>query len=264
MVTAFDDIPAWPEQKSESRHGIGGNNPPPDAMARDEFNAALDAALARRSLTRARFEDLIDQASRARATDDETVGRCGELVKSLRAAIKLVDDIHAETKAPYLGAGRELDALRNALKAPLDEAKRTVERKQAQYLTEQENLRLAELRRQREEDEARRRAEREAELARQAEEGIPAAPPAEPEPEVVAAPVEKPEIIRGDFGAAVSGKREWVGEVVDYEVAFVAANLAGNAKVREAIDKAVAGAIRGGAREIEGVRIYQQIKASNR
>jgi hypothetical protein len=242
------------------RGAIGDNNPPPAELARDEFNTALDAALKRRGLTRARFNELVEQAGRAQATDDETTGRCGELVKSLRAAIKLIEEIHAEIKEPYLSAGREVDGLKKVLVGPLEDAKRSVEAKQGTYLREQEAKRQAEERRRRAIEEEQRRVAAE-EAARNAPTGadeflqdagvLP-----------IAAPVEEQEPIRGDFGAAVSGQKVWMGEVTDYNAAFAA--VSDNAKVREAIDKAVAGMIRAGSRQIAGVRIFETLKASNR
>lgn len=241
----------------------GHNAPPPEEMAREDFNRMLDAALNRRGLTRARFEELVAQASRAVAIDDESVGRCGELVKSLRAAVKLIDEVHQEVKAPFLAAGRELDGMRNTLKDPLDRAKRDVEAKQGVYLREQEALRLAEERRRRAEEEAARRAEAEriaAERAAAADAEAPDLP--EVEDFIAAAPPPKAEPIRGDFGAAVSGQKVWVHEITDITVAFMA--VADNARVIEAIDKAIGGMVRNGARQIEGVRIFQTLKASNR
>jgi len=140
-----------------------------------------------------------------------------------------------------------------------------VEAKQTQFLREQEQIRQAELRRQREAEEARRRAEWEAEQDRLRA----AAPLDEPAPVMQAAPPPPPPaaepertMIRGDYGAAVSGQKVWFHQIEDFEVAFMA--VSNNEKVREAIDKAIANMVRGGVREIAGVRIWSDIKASNR
>lgn len=243
---------------------MGHNAPPPEEMAREDFNRSLDAALARRGLTRERFDELVDQSTRAVAIDDESVGRCGELVKSLRAAVKLIDEVHQEVKAPFLAAGRELDGMRNTLKDPLDRAKRAVEAKQGNYLREQEAIRQAEARRQREAEEAARRELAERLAAERAAAADAEAPDFSQVEEYIAAPPPPPkaEPIRGDFGAAVSGQKVWTHEITDITVAFIA--VADNAKVREAIDKAIGGMVRNGARQIEGVRIFQTLKASNR
>ena len=62
--------------------------------------------------------------------------------------------------------------------------------------------------------------------------------------------------------ASVSGQKVWVSQVEDYEVAFIA--VANNSKVREAIDTAIKAMVRGGVHEIPGVRIWSDVKASNR
>lgn len=236
---------------------IGGNRPPLDVEARHSFDEALDAA---KPGLRDRIDQLLAAADRATATDEESAGRCGELVKQIRAAAKVVDDAHTAAKGPYLAAGRAVDAAKNELRGPLDTAKAKVEVKQTQFLREEELKRQAELRRQREEQEAAWRAEQErlaAERAANAPEApVEAAPPPPPAPEP------ERQIIRGDYGAAVSGQKVWLAQVEDYELAFIA--VANNSKVREAIDTAIKAMVRGGVHEIPGVRIWSDVKASNR
>lgn len=259
MATMFDDVKPWPKAAAPAAPSpIGHNRPPLDVEAKASFDDALD----QRDGFRQRMADLIAAADRATATDDDTAGRCGELVKQIRAATKVVEDAHATTKAPYLAAGRAVDAAKNELAGPLNTAKAKVEAKQTTYLREVEQARQAEARRQREAEEARRRAEADRLAAEQAENAdavaiaeasfAPLPPPVEPERQ----------IIRGDYGAAVSGTRVWLSQVEDYEVAFIA--VANNSKVREAIDTAIKAMVRGGVHEIAGVRIWSDVKASNR
>jgi len=208
---------------------MGGNRPPLDVEARFAFDEALEAT---KPGLRERIDQLLAASDRASATDEESAGKCGELVKQIRAAAKAVDDAHTTAKGPYLAAGRAVDAAKNELRGPLDTAKGKVEAKQTQFLREQEAIRQAELRRQREAEEARRREEAER------------------------------QVIRGDYGATVSGQKVWLSQVEDYEVAFIA--VANNSKVREAIDTAIKAMVRGGVHEIPGVRIWSDVKASNR
>lgn len=256
MATAFDDVKPWPAKAPPMAAApIGHNKPPMDVEARAAFDAALDS----REGFRARVASLLGAADRASAIDNDTAGRCGELVKQIRAAVKVVEEAHVTTKAPYLAAGRAVDAAKNDIAGKLDDAKRGVEAKQSTYLREQEAIRQAEVRRQREAEEARRREEAERARAVEATEERTAEPVEfDPPP-----PIE-PErtVIRGDYGAAVSGTKVWHSQVTDYEVAFI--SVANNAKVREAIDTAIKALVRGGVREIEGVRIWSDIKASNR
>lgn len=253
-----------PVTEENPRVIIGGNRPPIDIEAKATFDEALDA----KDGFRARIDQLLGAADRAAATDEESAGRCGELVKQIRAASKFISDAHVAAKAPYLLAGRVIDAAKNELVTPLDAAKKTVEGKQTQFLREEEAKRQAEMRRQREAEMARRREEEEAHRKIEAErenngetggESIPSYA-REPAPVFIAEP--EREIIRGDFGAAVSATKVWLSSVEDYEVAFIA--VANNDKVREAIDKAIANMVRGGVHEIPGVRIWSDVKASNR
>ena len=181
-----------------------------------------------------------------------------------------VHDVHCDkgrVTALMCGAGSFLERLtarKHGRTIPW-ESVRKVEAKQTQFLREQEAIRQAELRRQRDEEEARRREEIEREIAKAKEHGrnivdldaIPAAPPHPPP-----APEPERQVIRGDYGATVSGQKVWVSQVEDYEVAFIA--VANNSKVREAIDTAIKAMVRGGVHEIPGVRIWSDVKASNR
>lgn len=266
MAAVFDDVKPWPKAapaaEANPRATMGNNRPPADVEAR----AAFDDVLNQREGFRQRMADLIAGADRAYATDEASAGRCGELVKQIRAAVKVVEDAHRTTKEPYLLAGRAVDTAKNEAVAPLEAAKKVVESKQTLFLREQEAIRQAEIRRQREAEEARLRAEREKAAAEAAEgraargEGDVLDQTAEhyrqsqPEPER--------QVIRGDYGAAVSGQKVWLSQVEDYEVAFIA--VANNEKVRDAIDNAVKALVRGGVREIPGVRVWSDIKASNR
>lgn len=259
MATAFPDTKAWPNQAAAP---IGHNRPPLDIEAKSSFDEALDE----KEGFRQRIAALLGSADRAAATDEESAGRCGELVKQIRAAITYIGKTHETTKAPYLLAGRVIDAAKNELVGPLETAKKTVEGKQTQFIREEDAKHQAEARRLREIEEARRREEWEAAQAKlKAErEAVADAAPIEEvaPPPPVFTPEPERQIIRGDYGVAVSGKKEWFSQIEDYEVAFMA--VSNNEKVREAIDKAIAGMVRGGVREIAGVRIWSDLKVSNR
>lgn len=267
MATAFPDVKPWPVKPPVAAGSVAGHNRPPiDVEARSAFDDGIDA----KDGFRARITALLSASDRAAATDEESAGRCGELVKQIRAAVKFIGDTHTTVKAPYLAAGRAIDAGKNELTGPLEAAKVKVEAKQTQFLREEDAKRQAEIRRQREAEETRRRAEWEADQARLKAEREAAAADAAPVEEVAPPPppapvfVPEPErqIIRGDYGAAVSGTKVWVSQVEDYEVAFIA--VANNSKVREAIDTAIKAMVRGGVHEIPGVRIWSDVKASNR
>lgn len=261
MATAFPDAKEWPNQAAAP---IGHNRPPLDIEAKSAFDETLDE----KDGFRERVAALLGSADRAAATDEESAGRCGELVKQIRGAVTYISMTHETTKAPYLLAGRVIDAAKNELVGPLETAKKSVEAKQTQFIREEEAKRQAEARRLRDIEEARRREEWEREQTRLKAEREAAADAshveeaAPPLPPPVFVPEPERQIIRGDYGAAVSGKKEWLSQIEDYEVAFMA--VSNNEKVREAIDKAIAGMVRGGVREIAGVKIWSDLKVSNR
>lgn len=258
MATPFPDLKPFPTPPVAAGSVPGHNRPPIDVEARAAFDDVLDG----KDGFRQQVVNLVAAADRAVATDEESAGRCGELVKKIRAAVTFIEGAHKTVKEPYLLAGRAVDAAKNEQVGPLAAAKAKVEAKQTQFLREEDAKRQAEIRRWQEAERAAWQAEQERiaiERAAEAdaEPSAPASPPAPP-------PTPEPErqIIRGDFGAAVSAKREWYSQVEDYQVAFIA--VENNSKVREAIDTAIKAMVRAGVHEIAGVRIWDDVKASNR
>lgn len=281
----FDDVPAWPEQRSQAAPPPAGHNRPPlDELIPQEFREAL---LADKPEFLKKLDDLVDAAERAKADDDETLGRCGDLVKSYRAIIAHVEATHKAVKAPYLEGGRLVDAERKAMLAPVEAAKAKVEAIGNAYVAKREAEAKAERARieaeQRAAAEAAARAERErieaeqaaaraaadaeseeereaaasaaAEAARRAEEAQRAAALAP------AAPAERT-LIHSDAGATVGGKQEWLCEVEDYTKAM--RHVRSDPKVKEAIDAAIKRLVRAGQRELTGVRIWPVAKANFR
>ncbi|NIJ18458.1 hypothetical protein FHS95_000127 [Sphingomonas naasensis] len=264
MATAsiFHDVAPWPEAKADPnpRAVIGGNVPPLEERIHAEFR---DALLSERADFMTLLDQLLGKANpdpekpedfgsvhRAKCDNDETLGRCGELVKRLRACEGLVSAVHVTVKKPYLDAGRAVDAEKNALTARIGAGRARVQGLMDDYANEQ--LRL---RREREAEEAAQRAKLE-QLAR--ENNVEAAlPPAAPAP-VRSAPV------RSDGGATVSLGTEHVATVTDYAKAFK--KVKDDAKVREAIDAAIQRVVKAakGKIEIPGVDIAERAKTSAR
>lgn len=249
-----------------STAGIGHNRPPLDEEARQAFRERM---LEKKPDYVQRIEDLGGAAERCAVVDAETAGKAGDLVKQIRAMISLVNDTHKVVKEPYLAAGRAVDDAKKGLESRLNTMKVTVEGKQNQFIREEEARRTAEQRRlqaiadqqAREREEADRKAEAERAAAAAAGEPI-SEPEPEPLPVLPAARVEAAAPIKSDFGTTVSGTKVWDAEIIDWDVAYIAVSK--NEKVREAIEKAIKGMVRGGAREIDGVRIFQALKVSNR
>ena len=280
----FDDVEPWPEAKDGAPAPRDHNRPPPEETVPLEFREAL---LSDRPEFLDKFEQYIHAANRAVATDDATLGRCGDLVKAYRACSSHIDAAHETVKRPYLTAGRLVDAEKNGLIERLAAAKRKVEAVANAFVADREAKAKAERDRLAAEqraaaeaaaaaERAREQAEREAiaaqvnaandaereaanaradEAARVAEQAMKAAALAPAAPS-------KAEPVRSDEGATVSGKKEWKSEVTDFEIAFMA--VSDDESVRDAITKAIARRVRAGLRAIEGVRIWPVAVASFR
>jgi hypothetical protein len=255
MAAKFEDVKPWPKAAPAAVGSLPGHNRPiPSEDARREFADLL----AQRDGFEQRLTDLVSSATRAKAVDQESAGRCGELVKQIGAVAKVIEEARETVKQPYLEAGRSVDAAAKAKSGPLLDAKTSVTNMLNTFVREEEQKRQAEQRRA---DEARRAAEaeqREREAAA-AEAGKPAP---EPEPIYCAPVADEPTRIRGDYGTLTSARKVWKHEITDYTVAFMAVEK--NANVREAIDKAIAAQVRSGEREIAGVRIFEDTVASVR
>jgi hypothetical protein len=279
----IDDVKPLPGEAPASFDRLH-NKPPLDEVIPLEFKEAL---LADEPDFMVVLDANVDAANRAYATDDTSLGKCGDLVKRYRALLSHVDATHKAVKAPYLQGGRLVDAERNTLAERIEAAKRQVENKAnafvAQRAAEQraEQVRIAA--EQRAAAEAAAQAERDRQAAEEAnqrairdaanEEDRKAAQEradqARRDAEEAAAKAAlapaaqtKAEPVRSDEGATVSGKTEWACEVEDFKVAFRA--VADDPKVREAIEAAVKRLVRAGKREIKGCNIYPTSKANFR
>lgn len=285
MASMFDDVPEWPERAPQPAAAtIGHNKPPLDELVPQEFRAEL---LRDRPDFLTKLDQAVEAADRAVAIDDETFGRCGDLVNVYRALTKSIDAAHKTVKEPYLTGGRLVDAEKNALADRIDAAKRKVESIGNSYAAERAAHLRAEQERVAAEQRAaaeramaaereRERAEREAILAQQQATNDEERAAAQERARIAAkeadaamsaaalAPAAQStsEPVRSDAGATVSGKQDWQCEVTDYTVAFM--QVEDDDKVREAIDKAIARRVRAGSRKIEGVRIWPVAKANFR
>jgi hypothetical protein len=257
----FDDVPAWPGENPASAPPAprDHNKPPLEELIPIEFREALLAEKPDFLTVLDRYlgvgdpnsEDYVEGAvDRAKCTNDDELGLCGEVVKNLRRAEQHVDATHKTVKQPYLDGGRLVDAEKNRLFGRIRAGRDKVQALQDEYNAEK---RREELKRQREAEEERRKLE---ELAREnnLEAALPPPPPA---------PV-KAEPVRSDGGATVSTSIEYVGVVEDYTKAF--RKVKDDAAVREAIDKAIQRLVKAakGKTTIPGVRIDERVKTISR
>jgi rRNA maturation endonuclease Nob1 len=297
----FDDVAPWPEKPAPAATHIGHNRPPLDELIPEEFRTEL---LREKPEFLTKLHDLVEAANRAQAVDDDTLGRCGNLVNAYRACANHIDATHKAVKQPYLDGGRLVDGEKNALRGQVDAARAKVEgianaftaKRDAELRAERERIAAeqraaaakaaaAEAERERAERAAiaaaefAERARIDAEKAGDAEAlakanadvldaseradaAAIAAEVAMAEASFAPALPDKIEPVRSDEGALVSSKQEWRSEVTDYTLAFMACE--DNPKVREAIDKAIAGLVRAGKRQIDGCKIWPVAKANFR
>jgi hypothetical protein len=209
----------------------------------------------------ARVAQLSDSAGRAPACDnDEAAGKIGDLLSLARAARKAVEDLREGENRPILNAQRALKAKADALLAPMDAAMQALKRGLDAYVSEQarkaaEARRAAEIEAQRLRDaeEARRREAAEAGRTEEAE---------APAPIITPAPV-APLAARGDLGTLVSARKVWRFER-EVPIARLPKDVLENEKVVAAIDQVLGAMVRGGARKIKGVRIFEDAAANIR
>ena len=252
--------PLDPEPAENPRVVVGSNRPPIDQLARADFDEAIDSHAGLRK----RITDLVDSSTRATATNDETAGRCAELIRQMSAVEKVVTDERVKVKAPYLAAGRQIDDAAKSLLAKLTEAKDSVRDIANAYLREQQ--RKADEERRRQEAEALRQRQ-EAEARRRAEEERAAAENRAPEPveEPVIAPPPppaEPVRVRSDFGAVASARKVKVATITDWPKAFKAVKTV--PAVQEAVQKAINALVRAGQTGIAGVEITEDVGLSVR
>lgn len=264
----FPDVAPWPEKKAEveiepnPRAVIGGNEPPLEERIAMEFREAL---LGERADFMVKLDQLLGKVNpdpenpedlgsvhRAKCEDDVTLGKCGDLARSLRACVELVNSAHTVVKKPYWDAGKAVDAEKNALIGRIGTGQQIVKQLMDDYA--QEQLRL---RREKEAEDAAELKRQQDEARENGEDAVAPAPAPAP------APV-RSEPIRSDGGSTVSMGGEHVATVVDYAKAF--RKVKDNAKVREAIDAAIQKLVKEtkGKVEIPGVTITERAKTSAR
>lgn len=290
IVQAVKETPVLEPNEVNTRAVIGGNEPPVEERIAMEFREAL---LSERGDFEVKMAGAIGAVERAAVSDDETLGKAGDLDNILRACERHIEETHGEVKRPYLIAGRAVDAERKKLDGPLADARQRLKAKMNDYMAKREAERRAEQARiaaeQRAAEEAARAAEqRRIEAERAAEKAARDAQQAGDEAAAEAARLAKEEAdkamrdaeramhsaafaptaaikdgpVRSDTGATVSGTKVWHSEVEDFTKALKA--VKSDPKVQDAIAAAVQRLVKAGQREIAGVRIWSTIEARAR
>lgn len=271
---------------------IGGNRPPIEEQIVIDLGEALDGdGLAKR------IADLLASYERAPAkiASAEIAGRYADMIKQMSAAGKAVEAEREKLNRPLLNAQRALKGRADAVTAPLKDAEIGARARVKSFDDEQaeierkriaEERRKAEIERQRlqaiaDEDARQERLRLQAiadEAARKerlqlqaiedaraaAEKRAAAVVVVEAEAvevqavvvEVAAPKAETGPVAQGDFGAKVNRVTTWHHEILS--VRQLPDAILKHAKVIEALDKVIAAQVRGGTREMKGVRIFSE------
>lgn len=260
MHTKFADVPEWPTQDAALPPRTHNEPPLEERIVMDFVDV-----LTREGITE-RVDKIVASAGRAPpCTSDTIAGQCGDLIKMARAVTAEIDGTRERLNRPLLTAQRSLKAKADAIGAPMVDAVNGLRKSLDTFMAEE----------RRKADEARRKAEEQARAAERAarEEhdrqvaeakaaaeaaGAEEAPVAEfvpPAPVYEAPPVAAP-VARGDYGSRVGTKTVWRHKIES--VRQLPDQILKNERVIEALDKVIAAQIRGGARTIKGVTIWDE------
>lgn len=229
------------------RFGIGGNAPPlSERLALDHAELVREAEEA---------AALVPPELRAIASDEEAEAFT-DTAATIKGILAQADAAFKVEKAPWLEGARTVDGFFNAVRDPLKAAAGRV----VAALNARANAILAAQRKAEAEEaeRARKAAAAEMERMRKEAEAFDEAPPAVVAPVYVApAPVrDVARVVSSSTGNKASVNTKWVGEVEDLEKLPRHYMLANQAMIDAAI--------KGGVRDIPGVRIYETAKAAIR
>lgn len=241
--------------------GLGHNRPPLRDLLRDQYEQIGT-----------RVDALIASAGRAPATvnDDDTLGKMGDLIKSITACGKQIEAARVSEKEPFLAAGREVDGFFKPMGDTLAVAKKRLEAPCGVYLrakadAEKKAREAIEAAARRAAEDAMRQAQEAeaANLTAVSDAALDRALTAEADADRAqkAAEAKPAELARtrGEMGSVATLRTSWDAEILDYAAIPLEAIRA--FVPRDAIEKAVRAFVRAGGRELKGVRIYENSTA---
>jgi hypothetical protein len=219
-----------------------------------------------------KIADRANVAPRKIATEDD-LDVVGTLVKDARALFKKTDGIRTEVKAPHLEACRTVDTyfatLTDRLKRIGDTFQKLGDDYQRTIAAEAKRKAEATAREAREEqmrrDQAAAKAEEEGRLKHAAQHDAKAQDAAERAEQAEAVANSSAADLtrtRTASGTLATAKTEWAFEIVQFE-AIPLDKLRSYIK-RDAVEAAIRMAVEMGNRELPGVRIFEDVKASFR
>lgn len=226
---------------------MGDNQPsiPERPVIHDVAKSDFEEAIDQHPNLRKRISDLVDSATRAEATDDETMARCTELLRQITAVEKVVERERETVKVPFREAGQIIDDAARGMLSRLTEHRIRVSNMARAYMLEKQRVADAAAA----EEQAKR-------LAAQAEARVAAgrAPAKAPTPAPAKA---KPVQVRSEFGGVATTKALQIATIVDWDLAFNAVRTV--PAVKEAIQKAVNALVRVGQANIPGVELDDDV-----
>ena len=244
--------------------GIGHNRAPLKDLLREQYESIGE-----------RVDALIASASRAPTTisDDDTLGKMGDLIKAITACGKVIETKRVAEKDPFLQASREVDGFFKPMADTLDKAKKQLEAPCGSYLRAKADAE----RKAREAREAAARAEAERAI-QEAQAAEAANRPADSDAALTRA-VEAEQIAqqaaraaearpadmartRGEMGSVATLRTVWDAEITD--LAAVPLDQLRAFLSRDTIEKAVRAFVRNGGRQLAGVRIFENSTATVR
>lgn len=207
------------------------------------------------------FKTMLDERGgeieRCKVSNDDEAGRATALAGILADIATGAEKKRVELKEPFLRSGKKVDAAFGSFAEIAKKAKAGIVAMIDTYRRDQE--RKAEEARLKLEREAREKAD--AAAAAAASGNLVQAARLEQQAETVAAQAQEaaaPMTIRSSYGQTASGRVEWKFEVLDRK--RLPPSVTMHPKVKEAQDAVVAQLIRGGMRQIPGVRVYSESK----
>lgn len=217
-------------------------------------------------------QQLIATAAKVMVLSREDLSEATDILKEIKNRIKTAEEERKDLVSPFNDGVKRINSRFKAMLEPLAEAgeklaskmlqfQQSEERKAREEAARLEKIRLEEEKKKREEAEAARKAEEAAILENSGGEQLDRAapPPAAPEPPpsqpITVQSLHKPTTY-GQTGAVSTVKKIWAFELVDLSQVPVEFCVLDQVKVNQAI--------RAGAREIPGLRIFQKDSLSVR
>ena len=181
-----------------------------------------------------RAKELLMVAAEFLITDDSSLGEAADLIRQIKAAWTDADEERDRYVRPLFTATAEYNRQFKVVQAPLKDAENALKALMKTYQRVQQE-------KQRELEAKARKEQAELEAAA-AERNEPAPPPAPPPPKV--GPV------RGEYGSKAILKEKWTYEITDKTLVPL--------KYLMVDDLAVKESIKTGARDIRGIRIFDE------